>query len=378
MTQRKLRVGFIGGGGSSAVGRVHRSAIELDQNFELVSGCFSRNYQESKNSALLYAVSPSRAYSSIDDFLVKEVDEIDAVIILTPQDQHFEHVSKCIKYGLPVICEKSLVSTYDQAISLKEILSHSEGFLAVTYNYTGYPMVREMKSLVSSGAIGDVQQIQIEMPQEGFARLSPDGKSIPPQNWRLKDGPLPVLSLDLGVHIHMLIRFIAGQSPEEVVAISSSRGNFEVIDNIQAIVKYSDGMHCGIWYSKSALGYSNGLRVRVFGSKGALEWLQEEPDKLNYFDNTGNRFVITRASSLCSVSCLSRYQRFKAGHPTGFLEAFANYYVDIANQIWLHKVNKMVPFGDYTFGIEESIEGLKLLEAISKSSSSRSWELVNV
>ncbi len=378
MNKRKLRVGFIGGGFNSAVGRVHRSAIELDQNFELVSGCFSRHYRESKNSALLYAVNPSRAYSTIDDFLVNEVDEIDAVIILTPQDQHFEHVSKCIKSGLPVICEKSLVSTCHEAISLKKILDRKKGFLAVTYNYTGYPMVRELKSLVSTGAIGIVQQIQIEMPQESFARLSPDGKSIPPQDWRLKDGLLPVLSLDLGVHLHMLIRFITGQKPEEVVAISSSKGNFEVVDNIQAIVKYSDGLHCGIWYSKSALGYSNGLRVRVFGSKGTLEWLQEEPDRVNYFDNTGNRLVVTRASSLCSVSCLSRYQRFKAGHPTGFLEAFANYYVDIANQIWLHKTNKIVPFGEYTFGIEESIEGLKLLEAISKSSFSRRWESVNV
>jgi predicted dehydrogenase len=376
MIQRKLKVGFIGGGYNSAVGRVHRSAIELDQRFELVAGCFSRSDQESKNSADQYAIDPLRVYSRVDDFLDNEADLIDVVAILTPQEQHFEHVAKCIQAGLPVICEKSLVSTCDQALSLKELLIRKNGFLTVTYNYTGYPMVRELKSLVSRGVIGDVQQVQIEMPQEGFSKLSVDGMVIPPQGWRLKDGPLPVLSLDLGVHIHMLIRFISGEIPEEVVAISSSKGNFEVIDNIQAIVKYSSGLECGIWYSKTALGYSNGLRVRVFGSKGTLEWVQEDPDRLNYFDNSGNRSVVTRVSSLCLVSSLSRYQRFKAGHPTGFLEAFANYYVDIANQIWLYKLGKTAPFSEYLFGIEESIEGLRLLEAISRSSDSRQWELV--
>jgi predicted dehydrogenase len=176
----------------------------------------------------------------------------------------------------------------------------------------------------------------------------------------------------------MMVKFLLGSKPQEVVAIASSRGNFpEIIDNIQCLVRYSDKIDCGIWYSKTALGYRNGLSLRVFGSKGSAEWIQANPEYINYANNVGGRYVLDRASSGIQIANQPRYQRFKAGHPAGFLEAFANYYVDIAEALNKYKESRGGNLSDYVFGVKESIEGLEMLEAITRSSQSRKWEAVS-
>lgn len=372
--QEKLKVAFIGGAYESAVGRAHRVAIEMDQRYELVAGCFSRRPESNRTSALKYSVTPERTYSDLDKLLSSEANTLDAILILTPQDQHGSQVISCINAGVPVVCEKALVTSSIEAMEIKNRLAVNQGFLAVTYNYTGYPMIRELKRMIESGMLGKIQQIQMEMPQEGFARISDSGNPIIPQEWRLRDNQIPTLSLDLGVHLHMMAYFLTGERPEEVVAISSSRGNFSgVVDNVQCLARYSGGIDCGIWYSKTALGYRNGLRLRIFGDQGTAEWLQENPEYLHYSDNTGNRSSLDRASKGIQIANQERYQRFKAGHPAGFLEAFANYYVDVADALLQYHHCKANNRGNYVFGIEESLEGLQMLEAIAYSSISRQW-----
>lgn len=174
-----------------------------------------------------------------------------------------------------------------------------------------------------------------------------------------------------------MARFLLGATPEEVVALSSSNGNFpEIIDSTQCLVRYSGGIHCGIWFSKVALGYRNGLRLRIFGDKGAAEWVQENPEYLHYANNRGTKIVMDRSCQGIRIANKSRYQRFKAGHPAGFLEAFANYYLDIAEVLAAYRSTGRMDFGDYVFGVEESIEGLKMLEAIALSWKSHKWEPV--
>ncbi|WP_414159395.1 Gfo/Idh/MocA family protein [Pseudomonas sp. BNK-45] len=377
LNKRKLKVAFLGGGFDSAVGRAHRAAIEMDQRFEVVSGCFSRKPEVSSSTALKYRIDPERSYSDLDQFLSNETRKIDAVAIMTPQDQHADHVIRCLEAGLPVICEKALVGSVEEAISIREKLLSSQGFLAVTYNYTGFPILRELKYMIQRGHLGKIQQVQIEMPQEGFARLGAGGLPLIPQEWRLQDNQIPTLSLDLGVHIHMMIRFLTGERPLEVVSTSKSYGNFKkVTDSISCLSNYSNDLTCNIWYSKSALGYRNGLKLRVFGSNGSAEWIQENPEHLNMADNSGNRLLVDRASNNINISNQPRYTRFKAGHPAGFIEAFANYYYDVADALECYLLKKGSHSQEYVFGINESLEGLQMLEAISRSSINKCWEKV--
>ncbi|QDC44303.1 Gfo/Idh/MocA family oxidoreductase [Methylophilus medardicus] len=375
--EKKLRVAFLGGAFDSAVGRSHRIAIEMDQCFELVAGCFSRNDKKNRDSAIKYGVNPERAHKNVHDLIAYESSNLDCVIILTPQDQHLEHLKICLEAGIPVICEKALVCTSTEAEHIQRLLENRKGFLAVTYNYTGYPMVRELKNMVDSGMLGAIQQIHIEMPQEGFARLTTDGNPMTPQSWRLHDGSIPTISLDLGVHLHMMVRFLTGQKPEELVAISASRGNFpEVADNVNCLVKYSNNIDCSIWYSKTAFGYRNGQRFRVFGDLGSAEWVQENPEYLSFADNSGGKYILDRTSNFSKVANQARYQRFKAGHPAGFIEAFANYYFDIAESLRSYLQDSKRQNHEFVFGVKESVEGLKMLEAISRSAVNKKWEVI--
>lgn len=373
----KLKVAFLGGAFESAVGRVHRTAIEMDQRFQLVAGCFSRRAEISQSSALKYGINPERTYHALDELLMKEACQIDAIVVMTPQDQHGPHVMACLEAGVPVVCEKALVATVDEAVTIRNRLLSSGGFLAVTYNYTGYPMLRELKDLIQGGRLGRINHLYMEMPQEGFARVGADGAPLVPQEWRLHDGKIPTLSLDLGVHLHMMARFLTGEMPEEVVAVSASCGNFrQITDNVSCLASYSNNLQCSIWYSKTALGYRNGLKLRVFGEKGSAEWLQENPECLQIADNSGGRFVVDRASKGIMIANQTRYSRFKAGHPAGYLEAFANYYYDIADALERYLSGSATGESEYVFGIEESLEGLRMLDAIARSSVNKRWERV--
>ncbi|SEK36065.1 Gfo/Idh/MocA family protein [Nitrosovibrio tenuis] len=374
---RKLRVAFLGGAYESAVGRVHRIAVEMDQKFELVAGCFSRNLETNRKSALRYGVVPARTYSDLDELLGCESSQIDGILIPTPTNQHKLQVMRCLAAGIPVICEKALVTSSEEAADIKALLSQRGGFLAVTYNYTGYPMIRELKHMIEQGRFGKIQQIHIEMPQEGFSRISDNGVPIAPQDWRLHDGQIPTISLDLGVHLHMMVRFLTNEHPTEIVAISDTYGNFpQIIDNVSCIARYTNNLNCSIWYSKTALGHRNGLKLRLFGESGSAEWLQENPEYLQFADNHGRRIIMDRASSEVQVSNQTRYTRFKAGHPSGFIEAFANYYYDAADTLGMYlDKNEPCP-SPYVFGIDETLEGIHMLEAIVDSSINKCW--VNV
>jgi predicted dehydrogenase len=371
--RKKISVAFLGGAYNSAVGKVHRIAIEMDQRFELVAGCFSRDSEENSKTAELYGVGEDRIYASIDDLLKNEKSQLDAIVILTPQDQHMDQVLDCLDAGLPVVCEKALVASVRDALAIRDRLAETGGFLAVTYNYTGYPMFRELGEMIRQDKLGKIQQIHIEMPQEGFSKLALDGSPIVPQDWRLRDEKIPTISLDLGVHLHMAISFLTNEKPEKLVAVGDSLGNFsQITDNIICTAKYTNNLTCNIWYSKTAFGYRNGLKVRVFGDKGSGEWFQDNPEYLNIADEYGRKFILDRASPDAKISNEDRYTRFKAGHPAGFIEAFANYYCDIADALDQYRRNNSTA-NPYVFGIDEALEGIMMLEAIAESCSSCSW-----
>ncbi|WP_217126450.1 Gfo/Idh/MocA family protein [Hydrogenophilus thiooxidans] len=370
-----LRVAFIGGGINSAVGRAHKIAIELDGKFKLTAGCFSRNIEISKETAKAYGIPIDKAYDDIEKLIENELENIDAIVILTPQHQHFSHIKMCIKNKIPVICEKTLTSTTNEAIELNKILEENSGFLVVINNYTGYPMVRELQAKIMEGKLGKINQILCEMPQDSFVRLLNNNQPLTPQNWRLIDREIPTISLDLGIHLYMITYFLTNSQPIELFAIAENFGNFKITDTIHCISKFEKNIIGNFWYTKTALGYRNGLKIRIFGSKGSAEWIQENPEYLFLTDLHGNTIRVDRASPIVSVANHERYQRFKAGHPSGFIEALANYYYDIAISLRQFKLQKKHS-NKYIFGIEHSIDGLRFLEAIARSAKKGTVEKV--
>lgn len=371
-----LQIAFLGGGINSAIGRTHKIAAEMDGRFKLVAGCFSRQPLVNAQTARCYGVDDSRVYGNIEEMLSAEQGCLDAVVILTPIHQHVAAVSACLQAGIPVICEKALASSSEHVNLVKDLLDDNKGFLAITYNYTGYPMVREMRSLVRDGYFGRLLQVQVEMPQESFLSLDSDGKPRMPQAWRLKDEGISTVSLDLGTHLHSIVRFITDQKPEQVVGQSNSNGYFnDVVDTVSSMVQYSSGMQGNFWYTKAALGSRNGLKIRIFGDQASAEWLQENPECVMVADNKNGRRILDRACKGLKEASFERYNRFKAGHPAGFIEAFANYYWDLAEALHEH-LKGMVLTSPYVLGVSEAIEAAYLFEAIEESSRERRW--VNV
>jgi predicted dehydrogenase len=369
----KLKIAFLGGGINSAVGRAHRIAIDMDNRYELVSGCFSRNSEINIATAEEYNVPLDRVYANLDELIKNEKEKIDAICILTPTPNHKNEVIKCVENNISVICEKALAVSSEEALEIKKTLERFNGFLAVTYNYTGYPMLRELRNMIQIGKLGKIEQVHIEMPQESFAKLDKQGRPQKPQEWRLHDGSLPTISLDLGTHTHDITSFLTGEAPIELVAIQNSFGSFrQVVDNSISIANYTNNIVSNIWFSKAALGHRNGLRVRIYGENGSAEWYQLEPENLYFNDNQGNKLIIDRASLDVSITTQPRYNRFKAGHPSGFIEAFANYYDDIADYLQGHSHNE----NGFVFGVDNAIEGLKMLEAMTLSHETKKW--VNV
>jgi len=278
-----------------------------------------------------------------------------------------EIVIAAIEAGYPVICEKALATSSAECLRLKDVVKSYQGHLAVTYNYSGYPMVRELRRMIREGHLGRLQQIHIEMPQEGFLRIN-----ACPQDWRRKDYAVPTVSLDLGVHVHHLVDFLSGGSkPLALVGDQASYGQLSgIIDNVYCMAHFENDLRVQAWWGKTALGYRNGLRIRVFGEQASAEWYQMDPEFLRWADNDGHYYLFDRGSSDAKTAQEPRYNRFKAGHPSGFIEALANLYVDIAEEIRSLNLPNQTK-SPYVYGIEQSLDGLVFIESISESSTEK-------
>lgn len=371
-----FQLGFLGGANDSAIGRVHYSACRMDGRWEVASGCFSRKPGVNADTAKQYGVKPDHTYENLEEMLRKEKNRLDAVAVLTPTPTHSAIVLKCLNAGIPVICEKSLATTLPELEEIKKTCVEKKSFLAVTYNYSGYPMIRELREMIRHGELGEILHFQAEMPQEGYLRLAADGNRIPPQEWRLHDGEIPMIYLDLAAHLHEVIHYLLGCRPLEVAADHASKGWFRnTIDQMSCLLCYENDILGQMWISKSALGYRNGMRIRIFGSKASAEWLQTSPEELLISSGDGSRYVLDRGNPKLRVAGENRYQRFKAGHPAGFIEAFSNLYDDIADCLTEYKADGIWSSGE-VFSTELAAEEMALLEATARSVRTRSWEKI--
>lgn len=364
----RMRVAMIGGGVNSAIGRVHEIAMKMDGRFELVAGFFSRNPETNRQSGAQYGVSPDHVHDSLQALLATEAQRLDAAVIATPIHAHFEQILAVLDRGLRVISDKPLVANAAQCAELRRRAAVQSVDIHCIFNYTGYPAVREMRQRIRSGAIGQVFKVMAEMPQDSYMRLLNQGRVSAIQGWRLQDDAIACVTLDLFVHLHSLVSFVCGGRVQEVSAWARSISGVApgLIDEVDAIVHYDSGMVMNAWYGKAALGYRNGLRLRVFGTRGSLQWYQEDPESLVGADSEGNRTLLDRLSSSSDVTGEPRYQRFKAGHPSGFIEAFANFYCDVADSITGGQLSP------WLLPLEVVEEGLRTAEAIHHSAATRS------
>ena len=373
-TKGPLSLGFIGGGLSSTIGQAHFAASRLDGRWQLSAGFFSRQREMNCKTAETWHIPQDRLYETWQSFVASEKDKLDAVVVLTPTPEHLEIVCALINEGIPIICEKPLVSSMEESDLINQTYQESRNFLSVTYNYSGYPMVRELRERIRNGDLGRLQQIHFEMPQEVFLRSSDTaGKTASPQSWRLKDGAIPTICLDLGVHLHHLAYFIIGKEPERVIAECSNFSTHPgLVDNVMMWLEYEDEMKGSFWMSKTALGNRNGLRLRLYGEDGSAEWVQMHPEELRISYKDGTLITVDRAAKTL-ISGEARYNRYRAGHPSGFIEAFANLYYDIADALIEYR-NDGEHNNPYVFGIDHSIRGLELFAATRESDNDRCWK----
>jgi len=374
LSKDKIRIGFIGGGPNSFIGYTHRLAARFDNRFNFVAGVFSRNPEKSKQFAISLGVDPSRAYSDYNEMAENERkrdDGVEAVGIMTPSGDHCSIAEPFINNKVHVICDKPLTATIEEAHKLQQMVKKNNIIFALTYNYSAYPMLREAKKIVEKGKIGEVRLINIEYPQGYTAGVKKeDEKST--LGWRTDPvmcGPSMILS-EIGTHAHHLLRYVTNLEVSEVSAeVKSLSPEITVDDNAFLILRMSNQARGMIWVSSAATGGENGLRIRVFGSKGAIDWFQDDPNVLKFTEINQPLKIITRGSD--SVSDFS-YQssRVAAGHPEGFFEAFANIYTEFAEAIVAKKNNIKHPIIFPT--IEDGVRGIEFIFAAKESSNNNS------
>ena len=360
--KRKLKLGFIGGGVGSIAGYPHFIASQMDQRFKVVAGVFSHNKERNQETASKFKV---KCYNSTEKMLQNE--QLDVVAVLTPTPRHFEDIKMLLKRDIPIICEKPLVSSYKDAIEVQNLSKNK--FLTVTYNYSGYPMIRELKDVIESGRLGKIISIDLKMPQESFLR--PPKSHLYPQQWRLKDGDIPMIALDLGVHLQHLAFFLLGKRPTQILSTMNNFSKYDVVDDMSLLLKYQNNMIGKIWISKVALGERNGLSVSVYGTNGSATWIQENSETLNLAFQNGDKLILDRGGD-CAIASQKRYNRMTPGHPSGFIEAFANLYFDTGDCLDEWKSCRRFD-NPYLHGISHSVDGLSMFYKARISHKTNQW-----
>ncbi|GAB3481714.1 Gfo/Idh/MocA family protein [Marinomonas epiphytica] len=373
MTLQRIRIGMVGGGDGAFIGAIHRIATRLDDRFELVAGALSSDPQRALTSALKLGISEERSYANFDDMARQEKqrpDGIQAVIIVTPNHMHYPVAKSFIEQGIHVICDKPVTKDLAQAIDLQKALDRSDTFFALTHNYTAYPMVRQAKYLVDSGVLGAIRVIQVEYAQDWLTDKTEETDNKQAQ-WRTdpeKSGQAGCLG-DIGTHAFNLACFISGDRVKEV---SSDLNAFvpgrRLDDNVHTMLRFNKGAKGMLWASQVAPGNENGLKIRVYGQYAGLEWSQESPNEL-WLSKLGQpKQLITRSGHGMSEH-LGQLTRIPAGHPEGYLEGFANLYLEIADALSsLSEGKTRDSVQGYIPSIQDGVDGMAFISAVLSSS----------
>jgi len=366
--QRKVRLGIVGGGPGSNIGETHRYAARLDNRYALVTGVFASDAQRSRDFATTLGVTPDRRYGSWQEMAEQEAqreDGLEVVSIMTPNNSHYAIAKAFLEHGIDVICDKPLTTDVEQALELMRLVRQTGLVFGVTYCYSGYPMVRQAREMVRSGELGAIRLVQVEHAS-GWASTLLEAEGHKQAIWRTTPSIAGKSSVvgDLGTHAHHLARFITGLEITGVSAeLSSILPGRQVDDNAHILLRFNNGAKGMMWASMVAAGHLHGQRIRVYGEKGSLEWVQEQPNELVLRPVDGPHQTLSRGFGWLSPAA-RRASRLWPGHPEGYLEAFANIYSDIADAVLARRDGVAADPLAYLFPtVEDGVLGMKFVDA---------------
>ena len=377
----KLKMGLVGGGIGSFIGAIHRNAAFLDNCIELVCCSFSSDYQNSIQTGKNLFLDSSRIYKTYDEMIDKESNldsskRMDIVSIVTPNHIHFDPAYKALDNGFPVIIDKPMTYDSEQAKNLVDKVNETGIPFAVTHTYTGYPMVKEAKSIIKSGKIGKIRKVAVEYPQ-GWLTTNLESTDNKQASWRTdpgKSGKAGSMG-DIGTHAANMVEYVTGK---KIIKLLSKVNVFVegrlLEDDGNVLITLEDGIEGNLMTSQIATGEENDLKIRVWGDSGGIEWKHSSPNtlllKLNGRPNQIYRAGVNNSylSDFTLANC-----RTPSGHPEGFIEAFANIYRNFSYSVKNYKNNKKDdPIYDYPT-VEEGYRGMRFIDAVIDSSKNSKW-----
>jgi predicted dehydrogenase len=368
----RIRLGMVGGGQGAFIGAVHRIAARLDDQYELVAGALSSDPKRAKASGLELGLKEDRSYGSFEEMAKREArlrDGIEAVAIVTPNHMHFPVAKEFLKRGIHVICDKPMTTTLRDARKLAELVEKSGKVFALTHNYTGYPMVRQAREMVAKGELGQIRLVHVEYVQDWLTtKLEDTGQKQ--AEWRTdpaRSGGGGSVG-DIGTHAYNLACFVSGLDAESLSAeLTAFVKGRKLDDNVHVMLRYANGARGMLWASQVAPGNENDLKLRVYGTKGGLEWAQEDPNYLWFAPFGEPKRLITRSGAGAGAAA-GRISRVPPGHPEGYLEGFANIYSEAAKAILAARNGKKPDKAVLYPTVRDGVKGMAFIEACLKSS----------
>jgi predicted dehydrogenase len=376
--QPRIRLGMVGGGAGAFIGGVHRMAARLDDRFELLAGALSASPEKAQASGRELGLDTARTYASYKEMAIREAklkNGIEAVSIVTPNHVHYEAAKEFLKRGIHVICDKPLTSSLTDAKKLKKAADDSNALFILTHNYTGYPMVRQAREMIANGELGDLRVVQVEYAQDWLTEAV-EKTGAKGAVWRTdpKQSGVGGSTGDIGTHAYNLASFVTGLSLESLAAdLDSFVDGRQVDDNAHVMLRFNGGAKGMLWCSQVAPGNENCLRLRVYGSKGGLEWAQEDPNYLWFTPFGGQKRLITRGGAGAGAAA-TRVSRIPGGHPEGYLEAFATIYSEAARAINAHKAGEKLDKAVVYPTVDDGVKGVAFIEAcVASSTRNGAW-----
>ena len=379
--RRRLRLGMVGGGPGAFIGAVHRIAARLDDRYELVAAALSSDPEKSLAGAKELNI--PRAYGSFQEMAATEAklpDGIEVVSIVTPNHMHHAPAKAFLEVGIDVICDKPLTTSLEDALDLANTVRRTGLVFGLTHNYTGHPLVRQAHEMVALGELGPIRLVQVEYVQDWLS--TPLEKTGQKQaEWRTdpaRSGPGGSLG-DIGTHAYNLACFVTGLNCEKVAAdVSTFVPGRRLDDNVHMLLRFAGGAKGSLWATQVAPGNENNLRLRVYGEKAGLEWHQENPNELS-FTPLGQPKQIIRRGSAGTGRAAAHATRIPSGHPEGYLEAFAQLYNDLAEQIISRREKRAPnPLSLLVPTVEDGVEGVRFIKtALESSKNGSAWTTIS-
>jgi predicted dehydrogenase len=372
MAEPRIRLGMVGGGEGAFIGAVHRIAARLDDRYELVAGALAASSDKAMRSAEAIGLPRDRSYPDFRAMAQaegKRSDGIEAVAIVTPNHMHAPVAEAFLDAGIHVICDKPLTATLEEARRLRDKARASGKVFAVTYNYTGYPLVRHARAMVRAGELGAIRVVQAEYPQDWLSSpLETTGQKQ--AEWRTdpaRSGAGGCIG-DIGTHAFQLAHFVTGLMPDKILAdVTTFVPGRRLDDNVQILLRYANGARGALWASQVAPGNDNGLQLRVYGEKGGLAWRQDEPNRLIWSPLGEAPRLVHRGTAAMNADG-QRVNRIPPGHPEGYLEAFATIYTEAASAIVARRHNRELDPAVTFPTIDDGFAGVAMVEAALRSS----------